>query len=108
MGFDRFTYLNTQAINLFQEAVEQYKTDCQISDHQWPPGYGWEQFRMKRFLCDTGESFGDHVDVTSHDGARCGGDSECGGPLRRLRWVSRVVLGQVVLACCSESRFFRD
>jgi len=70
MGFDRFSYLNTQAINLFQQAVERYKTDCQISPHQWPQGYGWEQFRMKRFLCDTGESFGDHVDVTSHDGAK--------------------------------------
>ena len=74
MGFDRFDHLNKLALIKFQQAVEKYKEDTNLSKHQWPNQYGWEELRIKRFLCGTGEKddeqFGDHVDVHSHAGAK--------------------------------------
>ena len=55
MGFDRFEHLNTLAMSKFTKVIDNYKKD--VSLH-------------KRFLCDSGEQFGNHVDVLSREGAK--------------------------------------
>jgi hypothetical protein len=74
MGFDRFDHLNKLVMPKFQNIVERYKKDVNLHPTQFPKRIGWEEFRMKRFLCGTGsendEQFKDHVDVTSHAGAK--------------------------------------
>tara|TARA_R100001377_G_C3176669_1_gene105049 strand:+ start:39 stop:680 length:642 start_codon:yes stop_codon:yes gene_type:complete len=74
MEFDRFDHLNKLVMPKFQLSVEQYKWDVNIHRTQFPAKIGWEEFRMKRFLCGEGdendEQFKDHVDITSHAGAK--------------------------------------
>jgi len=74
MGFDRFEKLNKTALNKFINSLENYKKDVNLNHKQWPDKFGWEEFRMKRFLVgggtDNDEQFKDHVDVLSHEGAK--------------------------------------
>ena len=74
MGFSRFDNLNKLALSKFQDALEMYKEDVNLDPAAWPPKFGWEEFRMKRFLVSNGgkdaEQFGEHVDVTSHAGGK--------------------------------------
>ena len=70
MGFDRFEHLNTLAMSKFTKVIDNYKKDVSLHKAQWPDKYGWEELRMKRFLCDSGEQFGNHVDVLSREGAK--------------------------------------
>mgnify|MGYP001200751392 CR=1 FL=1 len=70
MGFDRFDHLNTLALSKFQGCLDTYKKDVDLHVKAWPKEFGWEEFRMKRFLCDTDEQFQDHVDVKSREGAK--------------------------------------
>ena len=66
MGFDRFEHLNTLAMSKFTRIIDNYKDDVKLHKAQWPDRYGWEELRMKRFLCDSGEQFGNHVDVADY------------------------------------------
>ena len=74
MGFDRFDHLNALVMPKFQSVLERYKKDVDLHKTQWPNKFGWEELRMKRFLCGTGEKndeqFGEHVDVLTHEGAK--------------------------------------
>jgi len=70
MGFDRFEELNKNALNKFVSILDRYKQDTEMNDKQWPKNFGWEEFRMKRFLVGNDEQFKDHVDVLSHDQAK--------------------------------------
>ena len=72
MEYPRFHDLNIRLMDKWMEAVERYKEDCGINkfEFQWPKQYGWEELRMKRFLCDSGEQFGNHVDVLTREGAK--------------------------------------
>ena len=74
MGFDRFIPLNKIALNQFLDIVDRYIKDVDLHKSQWPVNYGYEEFRMKRFLVSDGgpdsEQFKDHVDVTSHEGGK--------------------------------------
>ena len=74
MGFDRFIPLNKIALNQFLDVVDRYIKDVDLHKSQWPVNYGYEEFRMKRFLVSDGgpdsEQFKDHVDVTSHEGGK--------------------------------------
>ena len=74
MGFDRFIPLNKIALNQFLEIVNQYRKDVDLHKSQWPVNYGYEEFRMKRFLVTDGgpssEQFKEHVDIESHAGGK--------------------------------------
>lgn len=74
MGFDRFESLNEIALGKFLGVIDQYKKDIGLHHLQWPEKYGYEEFRMKRFLVTDGspeaEQFKDHVDVSSHAAAK--------------------------------------
>ncbi len=70
MGFDRFEHLNTLALSSLKKCLGVYKKDVDLHPSAWPENFGWEELRMKRFMCDTDEQFQDHVDVKSREGAK--------------------------------------
>lgn len=54
----------------FQKYIKQYKEDCGINEYQWPEQYGFEQFRMKKYLPNDKDQFQSHVDVQNYATAR--------------------------------------
>ena len=58
----------------FSKIVDKYREDVKLHQRQWPNDFGWEEFRMKRFLVSDGsseaEQFSEHVDALSHEGAK--------------------------------------
>ena len=54
----------------FQKYIKQYKEDCGITEYHWPEEYGFEQFRMKRYLPNDKDEYACHVDVQSYASAR--------------------------------------
>ena len=54
----------------FQDYLEQYKKDCGITQYHWPEKFGFEQFRMKKYLPNNHDQFKSHVDVMNHATAR--------------------------------------
>ena len=59
-------------VNVFKDAVKQYRTDCGIGyeNNIWPQKYGFEGIRLKRYLPDGVDQFGNHVDVADYASAR--------------------------------------
>jgi len=56
--------------NVFLGCIRQYKADCSIQDEMFPINVGYENFRMKRYMPDSGDHFGNHVDVGDYTSAR--------------------------------------
>jgi len=50
--------------------VEKYKSDCKITNTQWPDKFGFEQIRFKRYLPNDRDEFKEHVDVGDYNSAR--------------------------------------
>ena len=50
--------------------VEKYKSDCNITEKQWPEEFGFEQIRFKRYLPNDRDEFKEHVDVGDYNSAR--------------------------------------
>jgi len=44
-----------------------YKKECNIIPTQWPEKYGFEAFRLKRYLPNNIDQFPEHVDVTNKE-----------------------------------------
>jgi len=57
-------------VNGLHGCVDQYKTECKVVGNMWPEKFSLEPLRMKRYLPDGTDQFGDHVDVNSHESAR--------------------------------------
>lgn len=58
-------------VNQVQAAWKHYKTVNHIEYNiQWPMQFGYEQFRMKRYLPNGKDEFGIHTDVGSYGSAR--------------------------------------
>ena len=57
-------------VNGLHGCVDQYKTECKVVGNMWPEKFNLEPLRMKRYLPDGTDQFGDHVDVNSHESAR--------------------------------------
>ncbi len=55
---------------VFKKYLKQYKEDCGITEYHWPAQYGFEQYRMKRYLPNDKDQFKPHVDVQNYDTAR--------------------------------------
>lgn len=53
-----------------QQAVIEYKKNVGIDEMSWPAEYGFEEFRMKRYLPNDKDEIQFHVDVESHESAR--------------------------------------
>lgn len=74
MQHDRFKDINKLMLPRFQAAVEKYKRDLNIHEIQFPKKYGWEEFKMKRYLAGDGgtdsEQFKYHIDVENHASAK--------------------------------------
>ena len=50
--------------------VDKYKKDCNIIGNMWPEKFSLEPLRLKRYLPDGTDQFGNHVDVNNHESAR--------------------------------------
>ena len=57
-------------VSTFKKCVEVYKKDCNITGEMFPHRYGFEQFRLKRYLPNNIDQFDNHVDVSDFDTAR--------------------------------------
>jgi len=58
-------------VGCVQNAWKAYMTQAQVLfDIQWPQQFGYEQFRMKRYLPNGKDHFGLHTDVGSYGSAR--------------------------------------
>jgi len=50
--------------------VDKYKKDCNIIGNMWPEKFSLEPLRLKRYLPNGTDQFGNHVDVNDHNSAR--------------------------------------
>ncbi len=57
-------------INVFKKHLQQYKEDFNINEKMWPQKYGFEGFRIKRYMPNDVDEFKEHVDVRDHNTAR--------------------------------------
>ena len=57
-------------LELFQDYIVRYKSDCNIRNKQWPKEYGYEAIRMKRYLNNDLDRFDPHVDVLDYETSR--------------------------------------
>lgn len=55
---------------LFLQAIKAYKKEHNIQPHQWPKDFKLEPIRMKRYLPNSDDGFGEHVDVSDYATAR--------------------------------------
>lgn len=55
---------------VFLQAIQAYKQEHSIQPKQWPEQFRFEPIRMKRYLPNTDDGFGEHVDVSDYDSAR--------------------------------------
>ena len=68
--FKEWESIQQGMLELFQDYIVRYKTDCNIKDKQWPQEYGYEAIRMKRYLNNDVDRFDPHVDVLDHHTSR--------------------------------------
>jgi len=59
-----------QVIRRFQFIISQYKKDTIIDDCQWPERYRYENFGLKRYLCDGEQQHDTHIDASDVDSAK--------------------------------------
>ena len=57
-------------VSSLMKQVNKYKEDCKIIGNMWPNEFSLEPLRMKRYLPDGTDQFGDHVDVNNYESAR--------------------------------------
>ena len=57
-------------LEMFQEYIGRYNIDVSLKAKQWPPTYGYEAIRMKRYFNNDYDRFDPHVDVLNHETAR--------------------------------------
>ena len=59
-------------IDVFKESIKRYREDCNIGykSNIWPQKYSFEGMRLKRYLADGRDQFGNHVDVSDYNSAR--------------------------------------
>ena len=68
--FEEWKSIQEGMLEVFQDYIMRYKTDCNIKDKQWPKEYGYEAIRMKRYLNNDSDRFDPHVDVLNYDTSR--------------------------------------
>ena len=57
-------------LEMFQEYIGRYNIDVSLKPKQWPPTYGYEAIRMKRYFNNDYDRFDPHVDVLNHETSR--------------------------------------
>ena len=70
MQHEEFKELFQQVVARFQAQITQYKHDCNLYHNQWPKTFRYENFRLKRYLCNTDQQHDTHVDVSNADNAK--------------------------------------
>ena len=59
-------------VDVFKESIKKYREECNIGykSNIWPQKYSFEGMRLKRYLADGVDQFGNHVDVADYNSAR--------------------------------------
>jgi len=65
--FQQYTNIILQYL---QSTIQRYTEDTNIIKHQWPPRYGFEHFRVKRYLPDGIQQHDLHSDVNDKSSAK--------------------------------------
>ena len=70
--FNQGTYKSwEQQVRILQQCFIKhltiYKKECNIISTQWPEKYGFEPFRLKKYLPNNIDQFPEHVDVTNKE-----------------------------------------
>ena len=68
--FKEWESVQNGMLELFQDYIVRYKSDCNIRNKQWPKEYGYEAIRMKRYLNNDLDRFDPHVDVLDYETSR--------------------------------------
>ena len=58
--------------DIYKESIKKYRKDCGIGyeSNIWPQKYSFEGMRLKRYLPNGTDQFGNHVDVSDYNSAR--------------------------------------
>mgnify|MGYP001167729636 FL=1 len=56
--------------SIFNSCISQYRDEFNIVEEMFPKKYGFEEFRLKRYMPNDIDEFKDHVDVRSYSSAR--------------------------------------
>ena len=70
MQHDEFKELFSFVLKYIQNQINVYKQDCNIMKQQWPKQFGFENFRLKRYLPDGIQQHNFHSDVTNKNSAK--------------------------------------
>jgi len=70
MQHDEFKDLFKFVLAYIQNQINVYKQDCGIVPEQWPTSFGFENFRIKRYLPDGIQQHNFHSDVTNKTAAK--------------------------------------
>ena len=70
MEHEEFGELLNFALSYIQQQIKVYKEDCGIVKQQWPQKFGFEHFRIKRYLPDGVQQHNFHSDVEGLDSAK--------------------------------------
>ena len=70
MQHEEFKDLFQYTAGSLQRQIQVYKEDCKIVKQQWPNKFGFEHFRLKRYLPDGIQQHDFHSDVTNKNSAK--------------------------------------
>jgi hypothetical protein len=70
MQHEEFKELFNFVLGYINKTIQIYKDDCGITSQQWPSKFGYESFRIKRYLPDGVQQHDLHSDVTNKDSAK--------------------------------------
>ena len=70
MQHEEFKDLFQYTAGSLQRQIQVYKEDCKIVKQQWPNNFGFEHFRLKRYLPDGVQQHDFHSDVTNKNSAK--------------------------------------
>ena len=70
MQHEEFKDLFQYTAGSLQRQIQVYKEDCKIVKQQWPSKFGFEHFRLKRYLPDGIQQHDFHSDVTNKNSAK--------------------------------------
>ena len=70
MQHKEFGELFEFVLGYIQQQIKVYKEDCGIVKQQWPQKFGFEHFRIKRYLPDGVQQHNFHSDVEGLDSAK--------------------------------------
>jgi hypothetical protein len=67
---EEWKIIQNDLVQIFNACIQRYRKDYNIHERMWPEQYGYEQFRIKRYMPNGIDGINLHVDVENHASAR--------------------------------------